>query len=122
MRVMLVLAGMMLASPVAVGADKPGIAIIRPTPHQTIHDNRGTVHVVVSLQGVEMSAGGHLRVLLDGKPHGAQHRSLSFSVEQVNRGEHTLQVMLLDNSNTVLVQSPITTFYLWQASSLFPKP
>lgn len=49
----------MLTPLLAAGVDKPGLAVIRSSHQETIHDNLGTVNVVVSLQGMELSAGHH---------------------------------------------------------------
>jgi hypothetical protein len=58
---------------------------------------------------------------MDGKPYGADHHTLEFTLEGVERGEHSLQVQLIDAKDALVSASPSVTFHLWQASVLFPK-
>jgi hypothetical protein len=118
----LLLAGGLLTSHLAAGADVLALLIVQPSHGETIHDNIGEVTVKVALQGADMSAGKYLRVLLDGKSYREKLHTLSFAIEHVDRGEHTLQVALLDANNAIVVESPTITFYLWQASRQFPPP
>jgi hypothetical protein len=126
-RAILVLAGgltalsALMASWSATGADAPTLAIIQPSHLETLHDNLGNVTVVVTLQGAALSAGRHLRVLLDGKSYATDLRALQFTLHRVARGEHALQVMLVDESMGVIATSPAIRFYLWLASRLFNK-
>jgi hypothetical protein len=108
------------ASLPAVSADTPVLVITQPAHQGTIHDNTGTVAVAVSLQGADLAAGRHLRVLLDGKLYGEQLRTLSFTMRNVDRGEHSLSVTLVDDTNAVVTASPTITFYLQRASVLLP--
>jgi hypothetical protein len=114
------LAGGVFASLPATSTDAPVLALTRPSHQETIHDNLGDVPVVVTLQGTQFGAGRHLRVLLDGKSYGQKRHSLSFALEHVDRGEHTLSVALVDETDAVIATSPTITFYLWRASILFP--
>jgi hypothetical protein len=118
----LLLAGGLSTFQLAAGADVPILSIVQPSHGETIHDNLGEVNVTVALQGTNLSQSRYLRVLLDGEPYGAKLRTLSFAIEHVERGEHTLQVALLDQDNAIVVASPTITFYLWQASRLFLFP
>ena len=99
----------------------PAITISRPQAGETIHDNTGAVPVAVALRDVMVAAGSRLRVLLDGKAHGADQRTLEFKLHEVERGEHTLQVQLIGAKDALLAASPAVTFYVWQASVLFPS-
>ena len=99
----------------------PSITIRRPQPEETLHDNTGAVPVAVALRGVTLAAGSRLRVLIDGKAHGADQGVLEFTLNEVERGEHVLQVQLIDARDALLAVSPAVTFYLWQASVLFPN-
>jgi hypothetical protein len=70
--------------------------------------------------GSKIAAGHRLRVLLDGKAFGAEQRTPDFVLQGVERGEHSLQIQLVDAGDAVVATSSAVTFYLWQASSLFP--
>lgn len=107
--------------PVAGQAPHPTIAIVSPSPEQTVHDNEGRVSVSVKVTPADALDKGHqVRVTLDGRAHGAPQRALSFTLEGVERGEHTLQAELVDASGRAVAVSAPVKFYLWQASRLFP--
>lgn len=97
------------------------IAISSPQAGETIHDNSGDVAVTVVIRnGGAAGDALRLRVLLDGQPYGPIQHSLSFTLSGVERGEHTLRVESLDISDNTLASSLSVTFYMWQASRLFP--
>ncbi len=116
------LTGGVLTSPLAASADTTVLSITQPSHQETIHNNIGEVPVAVTLQGAELTAGRYLRALLDGKPYGEKRLTRSFALTQVERGEHTLRMELIDDTNAVVATSPTITFYLWQASGLLPPP
>jgi hypothetical protein len=106
----------------AADTPRPAISILSPAPEQTVHDNEGRVPVSVAVTPPNAFETGHsVRVSLDGRGHGAPQRTTSFTVEGVERGEHTLQVELLDAGGRVVAVSAPVKFYLWQASRLFPS-
>ena len=99
-----------------------GIVIESPGNEETVHDNLGQVTVSVKVEGTEPAfAEFRFRPVLDGKPLGSVQRNPTFMLEGVERGTHTLQVQLLDGSGNVLAESKPVTFYMWQASQLFPS-
>jgi hypothetical protein len=99
-----------------------GISIVSPRNEETIHDNTGRVAVTVAIRnGDPLAAGGAIRVLLDGKPFGPDARASSFVLEGLERGEHRLQVQLTNATGTAIATSEVVTFYMWQASALFPS-
>ncbi|HXF67555.1 MAG TPA: hypothetical protein VNK67_12780 [Burkholderiales bacterium] len=108
-------------APAAGEAPRPAIAIVSPAPEQTVHDNEGRVPVSVAVTPADALDTGHrVRVTLDGRAHGAPRHALSFTLEGVERGEHTLQAELVDAGGRALAVSAPVKFYLWQASRLFP--
>lgn len=93
------------------------IAISSPASGETVHDNEGNVAVAVAIEGAgERPA---IRLLLDGRPHGVDQSAPSFALENIDRGEHTLQAQLIDARGQVIADSQPVTFYLWRASALF---
>jgi hypothetical protein len=119
------LCGMLMPLSAAI-AQAPSVAISSPRHEETLHDNTGTVAVAVSLQGETLAAGRQLRVLLDGNPmpnpipHGGSRHTLEFTLNDVERGTHTLQVQLLDARDALIAESPVVTFHMWQASKFLP--
>jgi len=97
----------------------PTLSIVSPKPGETVHDNTGDVAVLLAIgAGAD---GGRIRVLLDGKRHGRDREAHSFLLTGVERGEHVLQVQLLDAAGAPVASSEAVKFHLWQASRLFPS-
>lgn len=101
-------------------AAEPAITILSPAPEETVHDNAGRVPVAVGLGEGVLEKGQRVRILLDGTPAGRDRARLNFVVRDVVRGEHTLRALLVDAEGNTLASSKPVTFYLWQASRLFP--
>ncbi len=96
------------------------VRIVTPKNAETIHDNAGTVPVEVALQpALDVKAGHRLRVSLDGVLLPGDWTSNRLSLQQVDRGTHTLQVIVIDSDGKALARSATIEFHLWQASRLF---
>ena len=93
------------------------IGIVSPADGDTIHDNAGDLQVVV---GATLGAGERVRVLLDGVPVGADSPSTTLQLYAIDRGEHRLQAVLVDERGAVLASSATITIYMWRASAQFP--
>lgn len=106
----------------AIGQPGATLAIMSPASEETVHDNTGQVGVTVVVDDGGALAQGRavLRVLLDGALFGAGQRGLSFRLEGIERGTHTLQVQLVDRDGKTVAASAPVTFHMWQASALFP--
>lgn len=107
-------------APVLAQSSAFGIAITSPQNEETIHDNTGSVPVSIAIQGSGLPEHSSIRVLLDGRPYGAARYGASFTLEGVERGEHTLQAQVVDAAGKTVLSSDTVTFYMWQASRLFP--
>ncbi|MEO8165378.1 MAG: hypothetical protein ABI619_08275, partial [Betaproteobacteria bacterium] len=55
-------------------------------------------------------------ILLDGKPVTPDSSSLSFVLQDIDRGEHFLQALLVDRTGQTLSVSDTVYFTMWQAS------
>lgn len=118
---------LLLAAAMAAGVCVPlaraqavRVVIESPQQEETVHDNAGNVAVSVAIQG-DMPARARIRVLLDGLQQGAEQGATSFVIEGVERGEHLLQVELVDEAGRILGSSETVKFFMWQASQLFPS-
>ncbi|MGQ0578139.1 MAG: hypothetical protein ACT4PQ_04420 [Betaproteobacteria bacterium] len=107
-------AALWLAVTASIAAD---IAIISPRHEETLHDNSGDVTVMVR---ASLAGGQRIRLLLDGEPAGTDTDSTTIALEGIERGEHELKALVVDEKGSVLAASPPVTFYMWQASSQFP--
>lgn len=95
--------------------------IVRPKNAETIHDNTGAVLVEVSLRpALAVRAGHRLRVLLDDAMRPEEWTAAHFSLQEVDRGTHTLQVIVVDGDGNRLAVSAPVEFHMWRASRLFP--
>jgi hypothetical protein len=113
-RLLGVLAALWLAATASIAAD---IAIISPRHDETVHDNSGNVTVTVraSLTGRQ-----RIRLLLDGAAADTDTDSTAIALEGIERGEHKLEALVVDEKGSVLATSRPITFHMWRASSQFP--
>jgi hypothetical protein len=75
---------------------------------EALRANNGTFTVDVLLQP-RLQGGHRLRLLLDGQPYGQPGNVPRLQLVNVDRGEHSLAVQVLDGE-TVVQQSPTATF------------
>lgn len=101
----------------ATAATAATIRIISPANEETIHDNSGRVSVSVE---AELRARQVIRLLLDGAPAAPDGDSMDFSLEGIERGEHVLEAMIIDDEDRIIAVSPMVKFYAWQASVNLP--
>ncbi|MDU0356023.1 DUF4124 domain-containing protein [Paraglaciecola aquimarina] len=91
------------------------VSIVTPADEQTIRDNSGAVNIRASLS---VKGEGAFQLMLDDRLHSEQSSPL-FSIKNVNRGAHTLQVHFINNSGKILASSPQQVFYLQKTTALF---
>ena len=95
---------------------RPPIARPPPTrslPSATSHGrelraNNGTFNVSVSIRPA-LHSGHQLQLVLDGKPYGTPSSGTRFTLHEIDRGDHSLAVQVL-NGERVLQSSPPVTF------------
>jgi len=119
-------AGLRLAQSAAPESTSPAryrlLQIVQPKNAETIHDNTGAVPVEVAMHPTLDSKAGHrLRVTLDEALLPGAWTTTRFTLQQVERGTHRLQVIVVDGDGRTLGQSATIEFYMWQASRLFPQ-
>jgi hypothetical protein len=97
------------------------IAITSPAAQQTIQDNDGDLQVEVEASPVlSKDSAARWVVQLDGNDHAAIPVSSPIRINGIDRGQHVLRVELQDAKGEVIAASEPVTFYMWQASRLFP--
>lgn len=101
----------------AFAAEAARIEILSPQHEETIHDNEGNVEVTVR---AELGRDQRIRVLMDGVPAAPESESRTIPITHVERGEHTLKAQVVNERGHVVAESKPVTFYMWQASALFP--
>lgn len=104
-------------------ADSPytTLFIAQPVNDETIHDNSGTLEVALTLSPSLQTEQDHrIKIFLDGEALSQAQTTTTFSLTEIDRGGHTLQVAVVDRSGQLLITSAPATFYMWRASALFP--
>ncbi len=112
--ILLVSLGALCVSSAGLAAD---IEIFIPKNEQTVHNNSGNVTVEIMAL---LEPGQSIRLLVDGQRAAPDSRDLTFNLEGIDRGEHTLQALILDERGYVVAKSQPVIFFMWQASSRFP--
>ena len=104
-------------SDVIEGEGYKSLTITSPTDGGTVRNDEGKVKVSVSLSPTLIS-GDKYRYTLDGQslPEAIDFPNVEFS--NVNRGEHSLQVSVVDSSGKTRIQSKTIKFHLRQQSNL----
>lgn len=112
---------LLLSVSVAV-AGAAGLAVTGPSAEEIIHDHGGHGSVSVALEdGAVLSKGYAIGRLFDGRTAAAYANGTRFALSGVVRGSHRLQALIVDASGRVLARSAPLTFYMRQASRLFPS-
>lgn len=105
----------------AAPAEYTALTIVSPAADANIWDNTGSIPVSFNLEPALKGERGHkLVVLLDGKSQ-PPVKSTSTTLENVDRGSHTLQGQVIDVTGTVLISSPAITVHLHRQSVMGPN-
>jgi hypothetical protein len=98
------------------------IAVVAPAKEQTVHDNLGRVEVRIALQPALQERHEHrLQIFLDERPAATLTAGQSHTLSGVERGAHTLRAAVVGSDGRELATSESVTFFMWQASKLFPQ-
>jgi len=96
------------------GYDK--FRIVNPEPEEAIRDNGGTVVVQLNIvPGLQAEAGHRITVTLDGKAVIEGQSTTQYRLTNVERGTHTVQATVSDESG-VVASSQSVTFHLLRHS------
>lgn len=97
------------------------LVITQPAAEETIHDNTGTLAVELALSpALQIEQGHRIKLLLDGTAMPVTGTT-SLTLTEIDRGAHTLQAAVEDQSGAVLIVSEPVSFYMWRASALFRR-
>lgn len=95
------------------------VAVVQPAHDSTVFDNAGNVEVAVATSP-DLRSGDRIALVLDGRQRSVQ-QAARFKLSGIERGQHTLEARIVDDSGDTIIASKPVTFYLWQASRLFPS-
>lgn len=100
------------------------IEFLSPKNEEAIRANNGTIRFIFTLTstltGSRFDNGESLRWILDKSPPTTlptnrvkgQENTFTFTLENLDRGEHSMQLQLLDNSGKVIAQTPLLVFFV----------
>jgi len=97
-------------------AEQYEIAINTPKNNATIRDNTGSIYIAGGIKP-RFKAGLEVQLILDGKPHQKPQKHSMFSLRDIDRGEHKIKMLLLDDKGKVIASSTSVTFYMHRAST-----
>lgn len=91
------------------------LRILVPEPDASVRD--GQSDLVVSVTSEPKLQDGHLyRLLLDGQPYGEARRSPVFALHNIDRGQHSLSVEIIDEQGLVVERTPKQLFHMLRIS------
>lgn len=98
------------------------LSITEPADDQVVWSNERNVGVALVLDPpLRVEAGHRLVLLVDGTPVPSAADALSLTLNNVDRGTHTLTAEVHDAAGRTLIQSTPVTFHLKQHSVLLPR-
>jgi hypothetical protein len=93
------------------------IEITQPINKATLRDNTGSVYIAGRVKPI-FNNGFRVQLYLDNNPHGSPQAHSMFVLKNIDRGEHSLKMELLDEKGKVIALSNSTTFYMHRASAI----
>ena len=96
-------------------AIKYTIDITSPIHQETIRDNTGSIHISGRIEP-RFIPGHKVQLYLDGAKYGHPQASILFVIRNIDRGEHQLQLGLIDDKGKSLAKSKSITLFLHRRS------
>lgn len=94
-------------------------AVVSPSNNETIHDNEGNVKVSLEIQPA-LEKGQKFRLFLDGSPVSGELPTPQITLQNVDRGTHTISAAILDQGGIELGRTGEVYFHLRKTSLLDP--
>jgi hypothetical protein len=97
------------------------LSIVEPVDEQVIWSNEKTVSIGIAIEPQLQASEGHrLVILLDDNPIEVPAGEMPITLDEVDRGTHTLSAEVLDEEGRVMIRSDTITFHMKQHSVLAP--
>jgi hypothetical protein len=104
----------------AVGdSDYTKLEIVQPENEATVRNNEGTVTVGLVISPT-LAEGDSIKIVVDGSELENDLKSAQFSLNNLNRGTHSLVVRVVDKDGNVQITSNSVNFHLRKASVITP--
>ena len=102
------------------GATYQIVEVVSPAEQETLWNIGGNLPVQVRFQPA-LQSGHRYDLLLDGQRRNVNTSALRVNLPDVFRGEHTLQVVVIDSAGAELSRSPARVFIVQQTSIQNPN-
>jgi len=105
-----------------LGAEEPvyeSLRVVVPDNDETVRSNEGEVRVSIELQP-GLAQGHKIRIYLDGNKASGELPTTQVTLQNVERGTHSLAVAVVDATGGELIRSPANTFHLRRLAVLKP--
>lgn len=97
------------------------LRVVVPDDNETVRSNEGEVRVSMELQP-GLVEGHKIRIYLDGNKASGELPTTQVTLQNVERGTHSLAVAVVDDTGRELIRSPASTFHLQRLAVLKPLP
>jgi len=98
-------------------------AISQPLGDETIRNNMGNISVMLKLiPELDTKEGHYINIYLDGKPVKKRSQSINMTLNNIDRGSHSVNAEIRDKQGKVVKTSPSIRFHLHRFSKLHKKP
>ena len=95
------------------------LRVVVPDNDETVRSNEGEVRVSIELQP-GLAQGHKIRIYLDGNKASGELPSTQVTLQNVERGTHSLAVAVVDATGRELIRSPVSNFHLRRLAVLKP--
>jgi hypothetical protein len=102
------------------GAPYQSIEVVSPAEQETLWNIGTNLPVQVRFQPA-LQPGHRYDLLYDGQRRNLNTAAPGVTLPDVFRGEHTLQVVVIDSAGTEIMRSPPRVFFVQQTSTLNPS-
>jgi hypothetical protein len=93
------------------------LSINQPDDKSTIRNNNGVVRIAGQVLP-SMKHNHRVRLKLDGKAWQKPHKNTVFILRNIDRGEHSVVLELIDDKNQIVTSSDPVTFFLFRVSAI----
>jgi len=99
----------------------PAAAIVLQSPKddEGVRSNNGELFIIVSVTPAGLDKQQHIELVLDGQRLSQHYQQTEIHLQEIERGSHTLQALLVKKDGAVVSSSGAIRFHLLRHSVLF---
>jgi hypothetical protein len=87
------------------------ISISNPEDQATIRDNTGSVYISANIKPA-FKKGLKVQLVLDDKPYDKPQTLAIFALKNIDRGEHSIKMLLINETGKIIASSKTVIFYM----------